>query len=225
MQDYKQAFTRFLISEDALQFGNFELKNGRKSPYFFNSSRFNTARKIEALGSFYASAIEEHLPGCTIVFGPAYKGIPLCLTIAMALARNSKKDIGYFFNRKEKKSHGDRGWLLGKKPSSTDTVILVDDVITDGQTKIEALETLKTECDAEIDAVFVAFDRMEKNLEGRDAKAAFEQQTGIPVYAIANIREIFCILKSGLNEERPLCDDATLKALESYLKEYGVSET
>ena len=102
MQDYKQAFAHFLISQDALQFGNFELKNGRKSPYFFNSSRFNTARKIEALGSFYASTIEEHLPGCTIIYGPAYKGIPLCLTTAMALARNTKKDIGYLFNRKER---------------------------------------------------------------------------------------------------------------------------
>ena len=224
VQDYQQAFTKFLISERALQFGLFELKSGRLSPYFFNSSLFNNGKSVELLGSFYASAIEKHLPDCTSIYGPAYKGIPLCLSTAIALSRTNQKDIGYFFNRKEKKVHGDKGWLLGKKPHSTDTIALVDDVITNGQTKVDAVERLETECNARVNAVFVAFDRMEQNSEGADAKFAFEQRTGIPVHAIVNIREILNILKASLSTDSPLSDYSTLADVEHYLGEYGVTE-
>ncbi len=113
MKKYQKEFAEFLIDERALQFGRFELKSGRISPYFFNTSAFNSGNTVEKLGYFYAEAILRHLPQCTSVFGPAYKGIPLCLSSAIALTHLSKKDIGYFFDRKEKKAHGDQGLLVG----------------------------------------------------------------------------------------------------------------
>tara|TARA_B100000424_G_scaffold64602_1_gene47427 strand:+ start:714 stop:1280 length:567 start_codon:yes stop_codon:yes gene_type:complete len=167
MKKYQKEFAEFLIDERALQFGRFELKSGRISPYFFNTSAFNSGNTVEKLGYFYAEAILRHLPSCTSVFGPAYKGIPLCLSSAIALTHLSKKDIGYFFDRKEKKAHGDQGLLVGKIPLETEVIALVDDVITDGQTKIEAIEKLKNWFGLRVSAVFVAFDRLEKN-DGRN---------------------------------------------------------
>ena len=101
-----------LVRAEALQFGEFTLKSGRSSPYFFNSSKFNTGPLIEELGRYYASAIEENAPNCNLIFGPAYKGIPLCVSAATALSNSLNQNIGYFFNRKEKKTHGDQGRLL-----------------------------------------------------------------------------------------------------------------
>ncbi|HJL94736.1 MAG TPA: orotate phosphoribosyltransferase, partial [SAR324 cluster bacterium] len=109
MQTYKKKFIEFLVRADALHFGEFTLKSGRRSPYFFNSSKFNNGQLIKELGSYYAAAIEENAPNCNLIYGPAYKGIPLCITTAIALSGSSNQNIGYFFNRKEKKKHGDQG--------------------------------------------------------------------------------------------------------------------
>ena len=116
------------------------MKSGRVSPYFFNSSKFNTGPLIEQLGQYYASAIQQHAPDCSLVFGPAYKGIPLCVTVATALSKKLNRNIGYFFNRKEIKTHGDQGTLVGQLPQPVDITIMVDDVFTDGHTKIESVD-------------------------------------------------------------------------------------
>ena len=112
MENYKKQFAEFLVSAEALQFGEFTLKSGRVSPYFFNSSKFNTGPLIDQLGQYYASVIKQHAPDCSLVYGPAYNGIPLCVTVATALSKKLNRNIGYFFNRKEIKTHGDQGTLF-----------------------------------------------------------------------------------------------------------------
>lgn len=186
----KGKFLAFLLKSGALQFGEFTLKSGRVSPYFFNSGRFDTGAQLEILGEFYAAAIAETAPLATIVFGPAYKGIPLCISAAAALSRLQGREIGYLFDRKEKKGHGDKGRYVGMEPGEERRLVLVDDVITDGATKLEAVRHLREDFGAPIDALVIAFDRMEGDDSGRNALKRFEQDTGIPVVSLLNLEEL-----------------------------------
>ena len=222
MQTYKKEFAEFLVRADALQFGEFTLKSGRSSPYFFNSSKFNNGPLIEELGSYYAAAIEENAPNCNLIYGPAYKGIPLCLTTAIALSARLKKDIGYFFNRKEIKTHGDQGTLVGQFPLARDCVVMVDDVITDGLTKIESVSLIRELCKIEFSGVLVALDRMEKNSQANDAITEFQQKTGVPVWSIITIRETCDYLKNREIDSSVVLDESTFLKIEIYLAEYSV---
>lgn len=224
MEAYQREFARFLVKAGALQFGEFTLKSGRVSPYFFNSSRFNTGALIQELGRFYAHGIQAFAPQCTVVFGPAYKGIPLCVSTAEALSETTQKGIGYFFNRKEKKPHGDGGLLVGQVPQKEDFVVMVDDVITDGQTKVEAIEAVRAECGAEIGGILVAVDRLERNAQQRSASADLEARTGIPVRSIATIREICAALESVEIDGQRVLPPEVQERIEAYLSEYGVDE-
>lgn len=221
MKKFQKEFAEFLIQEKALQFGRFELKSGRISPYFFNTSCFNSGRSVDKLGQFYSKSIQIHLPHCTSIYGPAYKGIPLCISTAIAISRSKNKDIGYFFNRKEKKGHGDKGLLVGKKPTKNDVIALVDDVITDGQTKIEAIQNLKKEYSIKIQAVFVAFDRFEINESGISASQVFSNKTGIPVHAIMNIENLLNLLKTNSFKVKNPVPESSVKDIESYVNEYS----
>ncbi len=222
MQTYKKEFAEFLVRANALQFGEFILKSGRKSPYFFNSSKFNNGPLIEKLGSYYALAIKEHVPECNLIFGPAYKGIPLCIATSTALSKEHNKNIGYFFNRKEKKTHGDQGTLVGQTPLSTDSIVMVDDVITDGLTKIESVELIRELCNVEFAGVLVSLDRMEKNSQGNNAIAEFQQKTGVTVWSIINIREVISFLKNREIDGKVMLDESTHQNIESYLAEHSV---
>ena len=222
MKKYQKEFAEFLIDERALQFGRFELKSGRISPYFFNTSAFNSGNTVEKLGYFYAEAILRHLPKCTSVFGPAYKGIPLCVSASTALSNSLNQNIGYFFNRKEKKTHGDQGSLVGQLPLPKDLVVMVDDVITDGLTKIESVAMIRELCGVRISGVLVALDRMEKNSLGRDAIADFEQITGVPVWSIITIREVCDYLKNREIDGAVILDEDIFLKIEHYLKAHRV---
>ena len=221
MKNIQKDFTEFLIQEKALQFGRFQLKSGRISPYFFNTSCFNSGNSVEKLGQFYAESVQNHLPHCTSIFGPAYKGIPLCISTAIAISRSKNKDIGYFFNRKEKKGHGDKGLLVGKTPIKNDVVALVDDVITDGQTKFEAIQNLKKEYSIQIQAVFVAFDRLEINESGASASQAFSNKTSIPVHALMNITDLLNLLKTNSFKETNPVPESSVEDIESYIVKYS----
>ena len=223
MQTYKKEFAEFLVRADALQFGEFTLKSGRSSPYFFNSSKFNNGPLIEELGSYYAAAIEENAPNCNLIYGPAYKGIPLCLTTAIALSARLKKDIGYFFNRKEKKTHGDQGNLVVQLPLARDCVVMVDDVITDGLTKIESVSLIRELCKIEFFGVLVALNRMEKNSQANDAITEFQQKTGVPVWSIITIRETCDYLKNREIDGSVVLDESTFLKIENYLAEHSAS--
>ena len=221
MQTYKKEFAEFLVRADALQFGEFTLKSGRSSPYFFNSSKFNNGPLIEKLGSYYAAAIEENAPNCNLIYGPAYKGIPLCLTTAIALSARLNQDIGYFFNRKEKKTHGDQGTLVGQFPLARDCVVMVDDVITDGLTKIESVSLIRELCKIEFFGVLVALNRMEKNSQANDAITEFQQKTGVPVWSIITIRETCDYLKNREIDGSVVLNESTFLKIENYLAEHS----
>ncbi len=222
MQTYKKKFAEFLVRADAFQFGEFTLKSGRSSPYFFNSSKFNNGPLIEELGSYYAAAIEENAPNCNLIYGPAYKGIPLCISTAIALSARLNQNIGYFFNRKEKKTHGDQGTLVGQFPLASDSVVMVDDVITDGLTKIESVKLIRELCKVEFSGVLVSLDRMEKNSQDNDAITEFQQKTGVPVWSIITIREICDYLKNRKLGGSVVLDESTFLKIENYLAEHSV---
>ena len=222
MQNYKKQFAEFLVSADALQFGEFTLKSGRVSPYFFNSSKFNTGPLIEQLGKYYAAAIQQHAPDCSLVFGPAYKGIPLCVTVATALSKKLNRNIGYFFNRKEIKTHGDQGTLLGQLPQPGDMAVMVDDVFTDGHTKIESVALVRELCKIEFSGVLVALDRMESSSRGEDAIAEFKLKTAVPVWSIITIREVCLHLKNRIVNGNVVLDETIYYEIERYLEEHSI---
>ena len=222
MENYKKQFVEFLVSAEALQFGEFTLKSGRVSPYFFNSSNFNTGPMIEQLGQYYASAIQQHAPDCSLVFGPAYKGIPLCVTVATALSKKLSRNIGYFFNRKEIKTHGDQGALVGQLPLPDDMAVMVDDVFTDGHTKIESVDLVRELCKIRFSGVLVALDRMESSSRGEDAIAEFQLKTGVPVWSIITIREVCLYLKNRIVNGNVVLDETLYKEIERYLEEHSI---
>ena len=198
------------------------MKSGRVSPYFFNSSRFNTGPLIEQLGHYYASAIMQHAPDCSLVFGPAYKGIPLCVTVATALSKKLNRNIGYFFNRKEIKTHGDQGTLVGQLPQPGDMAVMVDDVFTDGHTKIESVDLVRELCKIEFSGVLVALDRMESSSRGEDAIAEFQLKTGVPVWSIITIREVCLYLKNRIVNGNVVLDETIYQEIERYLEEHSI---
>ena len=222
MQNYKKQFVEFLLNADALQFGEFKLKSGRDSPYFFNSAKFNNGSLIDQLGQYYASTIQQYAPDCNLVFGPAYKGIPLCVTVATALSKKLNRNIGYFFNRKEIKTHGDQGTFVGQLPQPGDMVVMVDDVFTDGQTKIESVDFVRELCKIEFSGVLVALDRMENSSRGVDAIAEFKLKTGVPVWSIITIREVCLYLKNRILNGNIVLDETIYKEIELYIKEHSI---
>ena len=209
-----------MVTSKALLFGNFTLKSGRISPYFFNAARFRTADQLSRLGEFYAQAIMDIAPDTTIVFGPAYKGIPLAISTAMALSRLAGRDVGYLFNRKEQKTHGDKGMFVGREPEEGDRLVIVDDVITDGETKREAVTMLEEAFKAPIDALVIAFDRMEKGPHGENALVDFEEATDIPVVPILTLADLQEVMEEPDNPIGASVE--TLEAIHRYRAQYGL---
>ena len=222
MQTYQKEFIEFLVRTEALRFGDFTLKSGRKSPYFFNSGQFNTGSSAERLGFFYASAARELRTPPTLIFGPAYKGIPLCLATAIAYHNHFDTDLPFSFDRKEVKDHGEGGWLVGRAPTSEDRIVLVDDVITDGATKVDTINRLKDALSAQVTGLIISVDRKEKNAEGGNAITALENATGVEVRAIVTIHDILAYLPGREIDGRIVLTDDIKQQIEAYLSEYGV---
>jgi orotate phosphoribosyltransferase len=220
----KRAFIQLLLEAGALQFGEFTLKSGRVSPYFFNIGRFRTGAQVARLGEFFAEAVLQAAPHATIVFGPAYKGIPLCLATAIALNARHNWDVGYLFDRKEAKTHGDVGRFVGSLPGSDDRIVLVDDVITDGQTKYDAVAMLRETFAAPIDALVIAFNRMERDAQGRDALHEFQHKTGIPVHSLLSVAELEEAMEKGPAGGMPAGGDFNQirERLRDYRSRYGL---
>lgn len=219
-----ERFVQYAISIGALEFvpEGRKLKSGRISPYFFNSGLFNTGATVSELGKVYASAILSHFAIPQVIFGPAYKGIPLSVITAVALTSATGENVGYAFDRKEEKTHGDGGTIVGA-PLDNVSVVLVDDVMTTGTSSGEAFNIVCTKGGDPIGCV-IAFDRQERSKEGDlSATQEFEQNYGIPVVAAATLADLVSFLQKRLflNVDDP-CSEILEKIL-AYQKEYGVS--
>jgi orotate phosphoribosyltransferase len=190
----EQQAIQFFLDNDVLKFGDFTLKSGRKSPYFFNTGSLCTATQLSKMGELYARKLQgtPAFQDATVIFGSAYKGIPIAVSAAVAMAGSKRSDIRAVSDRKEAKTHGDAGNFLGVIKSG-DKVVIVDDVITTGGTKFEALEKLR-EIGCEPLGFIIAFDRAEPmEAGGPTAREAFEQQTGLPVFCLANINDVAAV--------------------------------
>ncbi|UTA47992.1 orotate phosphoribosyltransferase [Simiduia sp. 21SJ11W-1] len=193
MQTYQREFIELAIEHQALCFGEFTLKSGRTSPYFFNAGRFQTGAALAALGRFYAAAIEASGVEFDLIFGPAYKGIPLAATTAVALADAHGRDLPYCFNRKEAKDHGEGGSLVGAPLAGR--VLIIDDVITAGTAIREVMQIIEA-ADAKPAAVVIGLNRQEKGKGQVSAIAEVEQAFGIPVISIISLNDIISYLEA-----------------------------
>ena len=213
MENYKQKFIEMSIQIGALKFGEFELKSGRVSPYFFNMGLFSTGQALKNIGDFYASALEESNIEFDMLFGPAYKGIPLASVMSASLFMNHDKNVPFVYNRKEKKDHGEGGRIVG--PPLSGKIVIVDDVITAGTAIKEASQIIR-ETGAEISGIIIAIDRQEKGAGEYSAVQEASSKLGVPVISIVNLDQILAFVKNSSSE---LGDH--VEAIESYRKEYG----
>ncbi|MCG8688143.1 MAG: orotate phosphoribosyltransferase [Desulfobacterales bacterium] len=218
---YKEEFIEFLVQCDALKFGEFELKSGRIAPYFINTGMFDTGTKIKKLGTYYAKAVQEHFKDdFDGIYGPAYKGIPLCITAATALA-DEGIDKGYVFNRKEAKTYGDASAVVGMPLSSDKRLILIDDVITSGKAIRESLEVLKNCNNPAVAGIVISVNRQEKGKTDKNALKEVADILGIPIFAIVTITEIIDFLHNREINGKVVLDDAMKEKIEAYRKTYG----
>ena len=220
MQPHQRDFIERLVEYDVVVFGDFTLKSGRRSPYFVNAGRFRTGRALTALGRAYAATIRAAGLSCDVVFGPSYKGVPLAVTTAMALAEDGD-DVGVCFDRKEVKDHGEGGRFVGTPPADGQRIVIVDDVITSGRSLREAAHMLRTAADVRLVAAVVAVDRCERGRTDRSTRAELEDELGIPVLSIVTIRDVVEHLHGRAVGGRVVLDNERKAAVERYLATYG----
>ena len=190
MEAYKREFIEFLESAGVLKFGDFTAKSGRKIPYFINAGDIKTGEQICRLGEFYAKAYFEKIGNKkAVLYGPAYKGIPIAVSVAVALAKNGL-DVPFFFNRKEEKDHGEGGVFVGYKPQENENIVIVEDVITAGTAIRESMEILSSLKNSPVSAVFVMVDRKEKGKTDKSAMAEISEEFGFPVYSVVDVYDI-----------------------------------
>ena len=213
MQDYKAAFLKLALQHGVLKFGEFKLKSGRISPYFFNLGLVSSGAALRELGRAYAAALSRSGVAFHALFGPAYKGIPLVAAVAIALAEGGR-DVPYAYNRKEAKDHGEGGTLVGAKPAGR--IVVVDDVLTAGTAMRESVQLLRAAGAMPVAAV-IALDRQEQGPNGASAVAEMEREHGLKMIALVNVREMLEFLE---HERQPA---ATVAAIRKYQAQYGVT--
>ncbi len=214
---YKKEFIKFMCDSNVLTFGEFTLKSGRIAPYFINTGNYKTGEQIGKLGEFYARCVEENKIEADVFFGPAYKGIPLCVSAAASLYSKFGKNVNYCFNRKEAKDHGEGGVIVGHKLNDNDKVLIIEDVITAGTAVRETLPILKKEADVSVSGVIISVDRMEKGKGDKSAVQEIYDEFGIKVYPIVTLLDIIECIKDGDIDGKQYLD----KMIE-YRKTYGV---
>ena len=225
MEQYKQEFIEFMVESDVLKFGEFTLKSGRKSPFFMNAGAYVTGSQLRRLGEYYAKAIHEHYgDDFDVLFGPAYKGIPLAVVTAMAYSDLYGKEIRYCSDRKEEKDHGaDKGSFLGSKLQDGDRVVMIEDVTTSGKSMEETVPKVKGAADVQIVGLMVSLNRMEVGKGGK--KSALDEVKdiyGFPTNAIVTMADVVEHLYNRPCQGKVVIDDTLKNAIDQYYEEYGV---
>lgn len=218
MEGYKREFIKFLEDAGVLKFGDFTAKSGRKIPYFINAGDIKTGEQIQKLGEFYAKAYFEKVGNKkSVLYGPAYKGIPIAVSVAVALAKDSL-DVPFFFNRKEEKDHGEGGVFVGYKPQAGEDVVIVEDVITAGTAIRESMAILSKLDGVNVKATFVMVDRKEKGQGEKSAMAEVTDEFGFPVYSVVDVYDIIEYL------EEDEANKENVDRIKAYLAVNGAKE-
>ena len=218
MEGYKREFIKFLEDAGVLKFGDFTAKSGRKIPYFINAGDIKTGEQIQKLGEFYAKAYFEKVGNKkSVLYGPAYKGIPIAVSVAVALAKDGL-DVPFFFNRKEEKDHGEGGVFVGYKPQAGEEVVIVEDVITAGTAIRESMAILSKLDGVNVKATFVMVDRKEKGQGEKSAMAEVTDEFGFPVYSVVDVYDIIEYL------EEDEANKENVDRIKAYLAVNGATE-
>lgn len=223
MESYKQEFIEFMVDCGVLKFGDFTLKSGRKSPFFMNAGSYVTGTQLRRLGQYYAKAIHDHYGlDFDVLFGPAYKGIPLGVATVMAISELYGKDVRYCSNRKEVKDHGDTGILLGSPLKDGDRVVIIEDVTTSGKSIEETFPILKAQADVEIIGLIVSLNRMEKGqVSDKSALMEIQERYGFKTAAIVTMEDVVACLYGKEYQGKVYIDDALKAAIDTYYAQYG----
>ena len=225
MEDYKEQFIEFMVESEVLKFGEFTLKSGRKSPFFMNAGAYVTGTQLNRLGEFYARAIHDNYGlDFDVLFGPAYKGIPLAVATSMAISRLYGVDVRYCSNRKEIKDHGDKGILLGANLSDGDRVVIIEDVTTSGKSIEETFPILKSQADVDIKGLIVSLNRMERGKTEKSALEEIREKYGFPTAAIVSMQDVVERLYNRECMGKVVIDDTLKKAIDAYYAEYGAKQ-
>ena len=222
MEQYKQEFIEFMIDCQVLKFGDFVTKSGRNTPFFVNTGFYRTGSQLRRLGQYYAKAIQDAFGlEFDVLFGPAYKGIPLTVAASMAISELYETDIRYCSNRKEVKDHGDTGILLGSKLKDGDRVVIIEDVTTSGKSIEETFPIIRAAADVEIRGLMVSLNRMERGQTDKSALEEIREKYGFETGAIVNMKEVVEYLYHKPCQGKIYIDDEIRKALEVYYGQYG----
>ena len=223
MDEYKKEFIKFMVESDVLKFGEFTLKSGRKSPFFMNAGAYITGSQLSRLGEYYAKAIYENFgDDFDILFGPAYKGIPLSVATVIAFSRLYNKEIRYCSNRKEAKDHGETGILLGSPIKDADRVVFIEDVTTSGKSIEETFPIVQAQGKVQIKGLMVSLNRLER---GKGEKCALDEITvlyGFPAKAIVTMKDVIEFLSETPFNGKLIIDSQMKIALDNYYAQYGV---
>lgn len=225
MEQYKEEFIEFMVESDVLKFGEFTLKSGRKSPFFMNAGAYVTGSQLRKLGEYYAKAIHEHYgDDFDVLFGPAYKGIPLAVVTAMAYSDLYGKEIRYCSDRKEEKDHGaDKGSFLGSKLKDGDRVVMIEDVTTSGKSMEETVPKVRGAADVQIVGLMVSLNRMEVGKNGEmSALDEIKEIYGFDTNAIVSMADVVEHLYNRSCQGKIVIDDTLKTAIDQYYEEYGV---
>ena len=223
MEPYKKEFIEFMVDSGVLKFGEFTLKSGRKTPFFMNAGAYVTGAQLRRLGEYYAKAIHENFgDDFDVLFGPAYKGIPLSVATTIAYSALYGKEIRYCSNRKEVKDHGDVGILLGSKLKDGDRVVIIEDVTTSGKSIEETFPILMEQAKVEVKGLMVSLNRMEKGLGGKvSALAEIKEKYGFQARAIVTMADVIEHLYNRPYQGKIYIDDRLKAAIDAYYQQYG----
>lgn len=225
MESYKKEFIEFMVDCGVLKFGEFTLKSGRKSPFFMNAGLYVTGSQLEKLGEYYAKAIHDNYgTDFDVLFGPAYKGIPIGVATAIAFHKLYGKEIRYCSNRKEIKDHGDTGILLGSPIKDGDKIVIIEDVTTSGKSIEETFPIIMEQGDVEILGLMVSLNRMEKGKGEKSALAEIKEKYGFDANAIVSMADVIECLYNKECNGKVVIDDQIKSAIDAYYEQYGAKE-